>query len=236
MYIKNFQQYFEAKNVGILYHFTSLIATYQIIKYDEMQTLRSLEGLPHFAKMHNMEDTYIYKYYFSFTRNKNFHHPQHSNDIDTSLTCRIDIDGTKMSNKYKIYPVSYYSNAGKPISGFGGSDESEEIVISDDNYLKGISKYIVNVNVCNKDMFHNEMLEFINTESEEKIEDIFTWVKEELGIESEEIDNIIESPENVQDIYSETITSQIYDIIYSFIKSKYPNLKEFKSEQMKLNY
>lgn len=232
MYIKNFQQYFEAKNVGVLYHFTSLLSLYQIIKMDELQSNRGLEGLPHFAEVNKIDD-YIDKYYFSFTRNKNFHYPEYSKEIDSVLSCRIDIDGTKMSNKYKIYPVSFYSNRGKVNSGFEGVDESEEIIISNNNILEDITKYIININVCDEQTFYNEMLEVI---SNGDVEDLFRGLKEEFDIEGDEIDAFIEEPETAGDGISEELCNEIYSHIYKFLKSKFPSLKMFKSEQQKLNY
>lgn len=237
MNIKSYAQFFEAKNIGVIYHFTSLISLYQIIKSNELETLRSLEGLPNLAKVNNMSDDYIYKYYFSFTRNKHFDHPEYSNNIDSILSCRIDIDGTKMSHKYKVIPASFYSNTGKNnYNKLDGSDESEEIVISNDNYLRNITAYITNINICDANIFYNEMLECINSEYEEKIEGVFSWIQEEFGIDTEEMNTIIESPEMVSDIFTVESSNMIYQHIFKFLKSKYPNLKIFKSEQLKLNF
>lgn len=198
--------------------------------------MRSLEGFPRLAAVNNMSDDYIYKYYFSFTRNKNFHYPEYSSNIDSILSCRIDIDGTKMSNKYKVLPASFYSNSGKHANSFEGSDESEEIVISNDMFLKNITSYITNINICNEDIFYNEMLEFINNESEEKIEGLFQWIEEEFDMNIEDITVMIESPDMASEVFNQEISNMIYQHIYNFLKSKYPNLKLFKSEQQKLNF
>ena len=75
----------EAKQVGVIYHYTELSSFFRIL---ETNTLRGL----------------ISKYSkgISFTRNKNFH--KSSNRYIMGIDVSFVVDGNKLSNNYKIVP------------------------------------------------------------------------------------------------------------------------------------
>ena len=152
----------EAKKVGTLYHFTSLVSLYHIIKYNQLESIRELE--------HEAYDTYksLYRYRggvytFSFTRNKNLHKQNPS--IDTPLSVRLELDGDKMSNKYKIRPYAWQGrNASIPKH---RSDESEEMVVIGDTYFKDIDDYLITFNIPLLNEFEVEFEVYVNSEPSE---------------------------------------------------------------------
>ena len=75
----------EAKQAGIMYHYT---------KYDNLLSI--------------LKDDMIMKgehNYISFTRNKR--------NIKSGLACQIVLDGDKLSNRYKIEPFDYFNMTGE---------------------------------------------------------------------------------------------------------------------------
>ena len=82
----------EAKQVGILYHYTSKAGLKSILDSNELNiTTESYRD-------HTL-------YFISFTRNKNFHRKVNNWNVKTDY--RITLDGDKLSNKYKIQPFAY---------------------------------------------------------------------------------------------------------------------------------
>jgi hypothetical protein len=118
-YIKNFA-IFEAKQVGILYHYTSVVSLMKILKSGEL--LGSLE--------------YGNKF-ISFTRDKNFlKHPMRTIKDDA---VRIVLDGDKLSNKYKIQPFNYqYRFATR----YDDAESEERIYI---DKISNIKNYIIRI-------------------------------------------------------------------------------------------
>jgi len=130
-YIQSYKLY-ESKNVGILYHFTSIENLIEIINSNEMIGNGSI----------------------SFTRDKNFLDTTGAESIGSDSTeCRIVVDGDKLSNKYKIRPYNFFSNistrpnreTGLSIDGedFIAGPESEEVVLTD--RIENIKDYIIRV-------------------------------------------------------------------------------------------
>lgn len=76
---------FEAKSVGILYHYTSIKALEQILNTN---TIRSTSR--HYKSI-------------SFTRNKFFHRDP---GFDVPCDARLILDGDKISERYKIQPYA----------------------------------------------------------------------------------------------------------------------------------
>ena len=81
-------QLFEAKQVGILYHWTTLRSLTNILENDEMIS-RELKCL-----RNHTEDTTEWGNYISFSRNKTLNYHKKS--------VLIIFDGNKLSNKYKL--------------------------------------------------------------------------------------------------------------------------------------
>ncbi len=82
----------EAKQVGILYHYTSEDGLKNILESNQLKS---------------SEEYYMGNelYFISFTRNKNFHKKGMKWQIKTDY--RITLDGDKLSNRYKIKPFAY---------------------------------------------------------------------------------------------------------------------------------
>jgi hypothetical protein len=114
----------EAKQVGTLYHFTDYCSMTQIVE----------DGLSMYSEFERI----------SFTRYKNFKAP------DISKQVRIAVDGTKLSNKYKIAPYSS-TTAAFNRSAHSSKEEAEEFLeIGEDNL--DLSDYLLGIEVINKDV------------------------------------------------------------------------------------
>jgi hypothetical protein len=114
----------ESKNIGILYHYTSLENALNIIKSGQLKSSISDQG----------------KEAISFTRNKNFHKRNTMNGVSNEV--RLVLDGTSLSNNYKISP---YSQSGfeKNTPNF----ESEEVITSKTPFQIPIEKYMISIDV-----------------------------------------------------------------------------------------
>jgi hypothetical protein len=113
----------EAKEVGILYHFTSLLNIVSIVEMNELKA--KVEG------------------YVSFTRDKNFYKTKR--EIGSSVEASIIIDGNKLSETYKITPYNYLIVP----SHYARGEEEERIK----GNIIGINKYILGANIVNMDEF-----------------------------------------------------------------------------------
>lgn len=117
----------EAKQVGTIYHYTSLSKCIKILLDNKL--------------LHSHEGNFI-----SFTRNQNFHfYPRES--IDTEI--RIAFDGNKLSEKYKITPYNDWN--------FSTKTKEERIIFDEDeerlNNIKeinNIKNYIINITIVKK--------------------------------------------------------------------------------------
>jgi hypothetical protein len=135
---------FEGKNIGILYHFTSIENLMEIINNNEL-----IGGLD--------RDSDI-----SLTRDKNFIDTSGAAGLGCNSECRIVIDGNKLSNNYKIKPHNAFSDgdvfddsvmsvAARPFRSLGWFNnkefivgpESEERVLT--TVIKNIKNYIIKV-------------------------------------------------------------------------------------------
>jgi len=128
----------EAKQVGTLYHFTTLQSLLDILKTNTLKTSNKFEK----DKLPTV----------SLTRDK-------LGDIGGvggtgTKTVRISIDGNKLSNKYKITPYNYYFN----YPDFKESeDEMEEIIQGD---INDITNYIIEIRIdpIIADIFHPSVI------------------------------------------------------------------------------
>jgi len=108
-----FKEYLiEGKNVGDLYHFTYYSSLESILKNNKMHST-------------SYDKQYTGKEGVSFTRNKN---------LKLGSPVCLVIDGNKISNKYKIFPI------GTNYIETYEDDENEERVITKE--IKDIRKYI----------------------------------------------------------------------------------------------
>jgi hypothetical protein len=115
----------EAKQVGILYHFTDIDGLLGILETNELWSSETNAN------------------HVSLTRDKQ---GWHVGTLDNAF--RISLDGNKISNKYKIRP---YSWDGDGIDRGTGNTESEEAVLTDK--ITNIRDYIVDIN-ANKELYN----------------------------------------------------------------------------------
>ena len=163
----------EEKNIGLLYHFTSLINTFLIIQSNTLSSYREIHNDDKFVLGKGGKEYY---YTYSFTRNKNLSKSIHDHQIDTTLSCRITFDGNKLSHKFKLIPYNWMweydknlkngvdvNKNGKivnmplPHSKHIGKDESEEVIVYHKNHIDDIKSYILNIDLCSFDQFKIEM-------------------------------------------------------------------------------
>ena len=146
----------EGKQVGILYHYTSYEACIKILQSNKIKSTET-------------ENSTIDKsqYSISFTRDKNFHKSFRS--TGNLPSCRLVIDGDKLSNKYKINPY-VQSGFEKGTSYF----EAEENIISDNYFSIPLKDYLISRDMVidyrdinkednfEKHMLKKEQIEVIN--------------------------------------------------------------------------
>jgi hypothetical protein len=150
----------EGKQVGILYHSTSIQNIFNIIEENKLNTYSNdLNNLIDFRTQRDdnfmfhplagpiIKDREKYPPYISFTRNKNYKR----SPKDTTLV----IDGNKLSERYKIIPYSHFGGREK--------DEMEERVYRD---IINLNKYIIKVILP----FENEELESLLDEKDIRYE------------------------------------------------------------------
>ena len=126
----------EGKQVGTLYHYTSLKAADKILKDGFIQgSDKSISGYsPQIKQKDNL-------YSLSFTRNKNFHSVYRL--IGSDVECRFVIDGNSLSNKYKIQPA-----AAKGFEKFKSKDfEAEEVIVSPSQIKVPVKPYIKSIDL-----------------------------------------------------------------------------------------
>lgn len=126
--IKNLLYILEGKNVGTLYHFTYISNLLLILQSDRLESMWS-------------PDTKNFS--VSFTRNKNFKRSNYV--VKVPLECCLVLDGDKLSNNYKIYPIEYYYTQ-RGVGIHPEAKESEErISFNTKKDIKNIKKYILSV-------------------------------------------------------------------------------------------
>ena len=176
----------ERKNIGTIYHFTSLVNAYHIITSNCMVSYREVE------ESHNL-------YTFSFTRDKNLSNRIDQGQIDTILTTRLSIDGNKLSDKYKIRPYDYWK--GTSINKI--NTESEEVLVKNNSYLRDINDYIIDINLPTYEDFKEEF-EFY-TESDVGFLYNLLSITDELGYSEEFNEYELD--------YSEELVKEVYNYI-----------------------
>jgi hypothetical protein len=145
----------EAKQVGDLYHFTTMKNLPYILQNDCLRDIKSSGEEKIFSPK---------KYYISFTRNKNFNKVAQIFNLrtginfnDSGCVCRIKLNGDKISNNFSIEPVrdsafssndssSKWSKTPKVIKKgkkYYSADENEERIYT--NQCFPLNKYIENI-------------------------------------------------------------------------------------------
>jgi hypothetical protein len=126
----------EAKQVGIIYHYTTFEAGLKILQSNQLKSGEAADSTnsnPVFA--------------ISFTRDKRFHDNHvvgfDESSIGNKPQLRFTIDGNKLSNKFKVGPYSQQGAFSKDKKGF----EAEERVISNKLFTISLSDYLISVDL-----------------------------------------------------------------------------------------
>jgi hypothetical protein len=123
----------EAKQVGTLYHYTYYSALEKILKTNQ---LKAYEG-----SINNKGER---GYSISFTRDKQLHRKSVASLLPNGQPeIRIEIDGDKLSEKYRIEPYA----AGNFQKKFKSHYEAEERIISDKKFSIPIKDYIKGIDI-----------------------------------------------------------------------------------------
>jgi hypothetical protein len=158
----------EAKQAGILYHWTSLKNLEDIIKTN---TIR-----PAYSEFDD-EDNGV-----SLTRSKN----KHQFGIAEAADCVIVLDGDKLSNNYKIKPYNDLEVA--QYDDFGIFDEMEERLLGS---IKNLNKYIVKIILYKSDPKIESLLKEKNIPYELNLnESLRDWFKKEDWVRIDTAGNI----------------------------------------------
>ena len=196
---------FERKQIGTIYHFTSLVNLYYILQDDYLESIRDIDD-----DIKNRYPSKKNKYAittFSFTRNKNLTKDIEQGQIDTLLTTRIDLDGDKMSDKYKFNPYNWQNERDKREEYTKSSSEAEEMIISDSSYLKEINQYITKVVVPPLDYFDIEIEYYVDAE-DYIFQKLSNLVEYSLDFTEEEVENFTDD---------RFITNNMIEEVYFFI-------------------
>jgi len=132
------KQLFEEKQVGTLYHFTDLYKCIQIF------SVNYLKRSPLF-------------HYISFTRSRLFSNFARQMFNPNDLTVCIEIDGNKLSQKYKVEPYNYFSTQNYyDNSKLPEWDEMEERIKTEK--IEGLAKYVKRIYIQKVYSNYNELL------------------------------------------------------------------------------
>lgn len=207
-YLKPYQL-FEAKQVGILYHFTSLMNCYEILSSGMLESTREVNDDD--AKVLGLNNN---KYYhsFSFTRDKNLIKRIGQEQIDNPLTTRIQVDGNKMSHKYRFITFNWQHEwAKKNTHNKTNSFEAEEMVALEDTSIRDFSKYITGLELPS---FQDFLYEYEYYASGEP----YNQSKLEVYLE---IFDIVEDVDEIDDLSSldQHLIKNLYDQLMEFMNN-----------------
>lgn len=147
---ENWEELEESKNLGDLYHFTTIEYAANILKTNNLRAsyVPKKEYERDFQSFGKERGERLKKspgegaYYISFTRDKLLY--KKSPKISGS-SIRFTVNGTKLSSKYKIMPFFYYKDDLMGEKDRHRFNEGEERIISnvDANGLKDFKKYLI---------------------------------------------------------------------------------------------
>jgi len=126
--IKKLLNISEAKQVGNIYHFTYISNMLLILKNNKLESTWSLD---------------TENFSISFTRNKNFKKSNYI--VKVPRECALVLDGDKLSENYRIYPIEYYYTQ-RGIGIHPEAKESEErISFNTQRDIENIKNYILSI-------------------------------------------------------------------------------------------
>jgi len=127
----------EAKQVGIIYHYTTFESGLKVLKSNQLKS-------DHTAESTNAKPVFG----ISFTRDKRFNTANRAVDFTNSSfgktpQLRFTIDGNRLSNKFKVQPYSQGGRFDKGKKDF----ESEERVTSNKLFTITLSNYLISIDL-----------------------------------------------------------------------------------------
>ena len=137
----------EGKQVGVLYHYTSLKSALLILEHNELKPYKQVYGNENSSEHFN---------YVSLTRDNHFHRLAR---IIQGIQCRFIIDGDKLSHNYKITPYNDFEQDEFYQGRYGHrpyNDKQEEWIKGS---IKGIKNYIIKIQIIKDETFNKEKLE-----------------------------------------------------------------------------
>jgi hypothetical protein len=143
----------EAKQIGLLYHWTSFAGVYMILEQNYLKGAN--RTIRNDVKTINRAD----EYGVSFTRDKTFYK---DNSKFYPMEVCIVIDGDKLSNNYKLFPYNdFYEGEDKP--NYKGAKESDEMETRTNRSIEKIINYIIRVELYDNTSgaSEKEQLDFI---------------------------------------------------------------------------
>jgi hypothetical protein len=130
----------EAKQVGILYHWTPFESLIEILKSNELKA--NINGDYNSIDFRTTSNpSFEVKPHVSFTRIKG---KVSGNDHIFMFPCALEIDGDKLSNNYKIFPYSMVDSPKIKAGQYVDPDEEEETYQAE--YEERVNGSIKNLN------------------------------------------------------------------------------------------
>lgn len=204
-------QLFERKQLGTLYHFTSLMNCYEIVENDRLQSMRELERED--KKVLGLDPDYGY-YSFSFTRDKNLNKRLEQGQIDTPLTTRISIDGNRLSDNYKVKPYHWgHEHAKLDKHSLKHGYEAEEMIATTGSDIEDMHKFIIKIDLPTFEEYLIEYESYANGEPgfREKME----WYYKDFLEYEIHYDDLMEADDSKK--------KELYDELVDRIRHNYPN-------------
>lgn len=152
-YLRGFDEINEGKNIGILYHFTTLSDTISIINMDRFYSTQKA--------WKSSGDKYSGQ--ISFTRDKFLFK---NKPRGVSFGVRIAFDGNKLSNDFKISPVKFstlWSESEEAVFTIGNWNDREKLK---KHQIYNLSRYILSIDFITKDIYSQKIEEYEEDEFE----------------------------------------------------------------------
>ena len=198
----------ESKNLGNLYHFTDLESLDKILEsnmflpsttptHDHQRDFQSISREKR-QRLKDKGETSLY--YISFSRDKLFY--KKPTKIGRIPISRIQVNGNKLSTKYKFIPFNYYSDEIDSEQERYNSNEGEErIILPNNKGILNINNYIIKIDILL-----------------DKIEDVETYLKQ--------AEELIKKYPNINLLYKEKpITMEEYR------KNILPDIEPYRDEE-----
>lgn len=124
---------------NIIYHFTGINKVINILNHNTLNLTSKIGSSPD-----DLDSKY---YYMSFTRSKSSK-LGYGAKFNFEGAVRMTFDGRKLNQKYKVKPVDYWQYPKTPQSmNQTSSDEMEDRLVSDDNSIPNVNKYIMSIDI-----------------------------------------------------------------------------------------